>query len=92
MKTALFLTLLLAFTNAFAITNTRAKCAVQGQTDLTFIVVMSQTTSQTLFYVNGTLVSGRVAPGSNWPAEAGNIEILNANGTTHSVVVCEKGE
>jgi hypothetical protein len=91
MKTALVLSVLMSFSSAFAITNVRAKCFVQGNPDLSFIVVRSQTSSQTLWYVNGTLASVRVAEG-NWPAEPGALALLNPNGTVRAVVVCDKGE
>ncbi|MCC2679758.1 MAG: hypothetical protein K0R29_2334 [Pseudobdellovibrio sp.] len=90
MKAAIFLTVLFTAFSGFAITNTRAKCQVQG-TDLSFVVVRSQTSAQTLHYVNGRLALVMVAEG-NWPDEAGVLHVLNANGTVKSVLICERAQ
>lgn len=89
MKKALWILITLAATNSFAITNTRAKCQVQGQPDLSFIVVRSETSSQTLYYINGRLAQVAVAQG-NWPDEPGILHVLNANNTVKAVLNCDK--
>lgn len=91
MKFLVAASILLSTISSFAITNVRAKCNVQGRPDLSFIVVQSQTSAQTLWYVNGTLASMSVAEG-NWPAEPGLLNILNANGTVRAVLVCDRGQ
>lgn len=91
MKSAVILSVLLSAFSSFAITNTRAKCQVQGNPDLSFIVVRSQTSAQTLHYVNGRLALVMVAEG-NWPEEPGVLHVLNANNTVKAVLLCDKAE
>ena len=90
MKSILLLTVLLNAGTGFAITNIRAKCQVQGQPDLSFILVRSITSSQVLHYVNGSLAKVAVAEG-NWPDEPGVLHILHANDTVRAVILCERG-
>lgn len=91
MKAALIFSVILSATSSFAITNIRAKCQVQSNPDLSFILVRSVTSSQILHYINGRLAQVAVAEG-NWPDEPGILNVLNANGSVKSVLLCDRAQ